>query len=177
MKYPKLIRSNRRSVCLIVTEKAELVIRAPHRFPEARILRFVEQKRRWIERKIAEISSRPRRLVLSQAEKQAWRELARNRIPERCKYFSDLTGLRPRSIRITEANKRWGSCGARGGLNFSWRLILAPPEVIDYVIVHELVHLVERNHSKHFWRRVAEVLPDYKIHRRWLKVKGYLLSS
>ncbi len=169
---PQIIRCKRKSLALIITEDAQLVIRAPHRLPEADIHNFVQQKRHWIKRKIAQISSRPRPLVYSAAEKQAWRKLAEQRITERCKYFSDLTGLKPRSIKISNAKKRWGSCGPKGTLNFTWRLILAPPEVIDCVIVHELVHLVERNHSKRFWSRVAEIIPDHKAHRRWLREKG-----
>ena len=154
---------------MIVTEDAKLVIRAPHRLPEEHIFRFIEQKRRWIEKKIAKISSRPRPRVLSYDEERAWRKLANKRIPERCRYFIDLTGLRPRSIRITGARKRWGSCGARGSLNFSWRLMLMPSEAVDYVIVHELVHLFERSHSKRFWRKVAEIMPDYRVYRKWLR--------
>lgn len=62
-------------------------------------------------------------------------------------------------------------------INFSWRLAMAPPEVIDYVVVHELVHLVERNHSARFWRRVALVIPDHRLHRRWLRQNGHLLGT
>ena len=165
----QLIRSNRRSVCLIVTEQAELVIRAPHRLPEARILRFVEQKRRWIERKMREMSERPKSKVVSQEEAGSYRELAKQIIPQRVKHYADLTGLLPRSVKISNARKRWGSCSAKGTINISWRLVLAPPEAIDYVVVHELVHLVERNHSQRFWRRVAEILPDFKACRKYLK--------
>jgi predicted metal-dependent hydrolase len=80
------------------------------------------------------------------------------------------------SIRITSARTRWGSCSAKGGLNFSWRLIMAPIEVIDYVIIHELAHLIHRNHSKAFWVEVERMLPDYKQHRKWLKDNGHRMG-
>lgn len=165
----QLIRCKRKSLALIVTAEAQLVIRAPWRLPEADIHNFIQKKRPWIERKIREVSSRPKPLVLSDEEKSEWRKLAGKRIPERAKYFIELTGFRPRSIKITGAKKRWGSCGAKGSINLSWRLILMPPQVVDYVIVHELVHLVERNHSKRFWSKVAEIMPGYHLQRRWLR--------
>ena len=169
MKIHQLIRCKRRSLALIVTEDAKLVIRAPHRLPHAHILRFVEQKRRWIENKIAEISSRPKALPLSPEQKDAYRELAARIIPARVKYYSDLTGLRPKKVRISNARKRWGSCSAKGTINISWRLVQHSQEVIDYVVVHELVHLAERNHGKRFWQRVAEVIPEHHSLRRRLR--------
>ncbi|MFH1683961.1 MAG: YgjP-like metallopeptidase domain-containing protein [Candidatus Margulisiibacteriota bacterium] len=171
----QLIRSKRRSLALIVTDEAKLVIRAPHRLSEEQILNFVGQKRKWIERKIAEISNRPRPRLLSEDEKDSYRRLACRIIPERVKYYSELTGLQPGLVKISNARKRWGSCGSKGTINISWRLMLMPAEVIDYVVVHELVHLVERNHSRRFWRRVAEIIPDYKLHRRWLRRHGSLV--
>jgi hypothetical protein len=85
-------------------------------------------------------------------------------------------GLVYASLRITSARRRWGSCGPKGTLNFSWRLVMAPPPVIDYVIVHELAHLEIRNHSRLFWERVARWSPDYKQQQAWLKANGRLLS-
>ncbi|MFC1568317.1 M48 family metallopeptidase [Candidatus Margulisiibacteriota bacterium] len=165
----QLIRSRRRSLALIVTQDAKLVIRAPHRLPEIDIHKFVRAKRRWIARKMAQAASRPRLPVLTPAQEQDSRELAKKIIPQRVKYYSEMTGLKPACVRISSARKRWGSCGAKGTLNFAWRLVLAPPPVIDYVVVHELVHLVERDHSRRFWSRVGEVMPDYKVQRRWLR--------
>lgn len=97
-------------------------------------------------------------------------------IGQRCQWYADATGLKPISVKITEAKRRWGSCGAKGTLNFSWRLIMAPMEVIDYVIVHELVHIGQLNHSPEFWCQVADVLPDYKKREKWLKENGGLLT-
>ena len=77
---------------------------------------------------------------------------------------------------ITGARTRWGSCSHKGSLNFSWRLVMAPMEIIDYVVVHELVHTRHHNHSREFWVAVAQIMPDYRQRRSWLKQNGYLLT-
>ena len=81
-----------------------------------------------------------------------------------------------KKIRISSARTRWGSCSSNGTLSFTWRLVLAPPEVIDYVVVHELAHTRIRDHSPKFWRRVAEIMPDYKLRVSWLKQNGRFLT-
>jgi len=96
-------------------------------------------------------------------------------IRERCAWFSMVTGHTPTSIRITDARHRWGSCTSAGGLNFSWCLVQAPLEIVDYVVVHELVHLVHHNHSKKFWDRVREIMPDFERRRKWLRENERLL--
>jgi predicted metal-dependent hydrolase len=95
---------------------------------------------------------------------------------ERCAYFSMITGHTPRSIRVTDARRRWGSCTSSGGLNFSWCLVQAPLEIVDYVVVHELVHLVHHNHSAGFWNAVQEIMPDYERRRKWLRENERLLK-
>jgi predicted metal-dependent hydrolase len=90
-------------------------------------------------------------------------------IHSRCNWFSLITGYQPVSVRISGARRRLGSCSTKGRVNFSWRLILAPAEVVDYVIVHELVHLIQPDHSKEFWNAVGRIIPDYKEHRLWLR--------
>lgn len=98
-----------------------------------------------------------------------YKTLAHNYISERAAYFSKRTALFPASVRIGSANTYWGSCSGKNSLNFSWKLIMADPEVIDYVIVHELAHTVQHNHSARFWQLVQGVLPDYKERRAKLK--------
>lgn len=105
-----------------------------------------------------------------------YRKTAREIIPERVAQHSMKGPFSYNRIRITHARKRWGSCSPKGNLNFSWRLIMAPLPVIDYVVIHELVHLVERNHSSRFWGKVESLMPEFKIHRDWLKKNGYLLQ-
>ncbi len=89
--------------------------------------------------------------------------------------YSPMLGLKCNGLRITNAKKRWGSCTVSGTLNFNWRLIMAPLNIIDYVVVHELIHIKEKNHSKCYWSKVGKAMPDYKKRRNWLKENGHLL--
>lgn len=107
----------------------------------------------------------------------AWyREQAYQKISERVIWHSSLSGLKYNKIKISGAQKRWGSCSAKGNLNFSWRLIMAPLRVIDYVVVHELAHLEEKNHSKRFWNKIKIMQPDYEQYKDWLKENRHLLD-
>ena len=91
-----------------------------------------------------------------------YRKAVAEHIPKRVRYFSEIMGVSPSCVKISSAEKRWGSCSGRGTINFSWRLMAASPESIDYVVVHELAHLTELNHSPRFWKIVADTLPDYR---------------
>lgn len=104
-----------------------------------------------------------------------YREAARSVIEERARLYASKASLSYSGIRITAAKRTWGSCARRGTLSFSWRLVMAPPEIIDYVIVHELAHLAEMNHSRRFWEKVESLLPDYRERRSWLKENGHML--
>lgn len=104
-----------------------------------------------------------------------YRRRAGEYLAARCARFAPAFGRRPAGVGITGAAKRWGSCSFSGRLNFSWRLVMAPGEVIDYVVVHELAHLVHPDHSRAFWAEVARVLPDYPARRKWLRENGDLL--
>jgi predicted metal-dependent hydrolase len=101
-----------------------------------------------------------------------YRDQARQTLHARVEFFARQYDLQYKGIRITSARTRWGSCSATGSLSFSWRLILAPLAVVDYVVVHELVHTVFHNHSKQFWHRVGTIMPDYQEHRKWLREHG-----
>lgn len=119
------------------------------------------------------------RRVLPKAEivfTEWYREQARAVISERVKLYAARHGFKYRKIRITSARTRWGSCSSMGNLNFTWRLVMAPPEVIDYVVVHELAHLRVNNHSKEFWKQVERIMPDYKQRLKWLKENGRKLT-
>ncbi len=101
----------------------------------------------------------------------AWyKEQALQVIGQRVKLYADPAGLKYRRISITRARTCWGSCGVKGTLNFTWRLIMAPLNVVDYVVAHELAHLEERNHSSRFWQKVGVIFPDYPPARKWLRV-------
>lgn len=131
-------------------------------------------------RKRAQVSAAEGVLVLKLPEQseagdvlRAWlRRLARKVLLERTRHWAEETGLHPKRITQRDNRSRWGSCSSEGSLNFNWKLVLAPPEVLDYVVVHELCHLEEPNHSSAFWKLVESVLPDYEKHRRWLRDHG-----
>ncbi len=104
-----------------------------------------------------------------------YKNMAYEKISERVKGYAQKSGLKYKKVNITDAQKRWRSCGHNGNLNFSWRLIMAPLPVIDYAVVHELAHLEEKNHTRVFWNKVKILMPDYEKHKDWLKKNGYLL--
>jgi predicted metal-dependent hydrolase len=107
----------------------------------------------------------------------AWyKKAARDQISARVNDYAKKTGLPFNKVKITNAKQRWGSCSARGNLNFAWRLIMAPLSVIDYVIIHELAHLKHQNHSRRYWTTVAVMMPGYRKERQWLKDNGHLLT-
>jgi predicted metal-dependent hydrolase len=105
-----------------------------------------------------------------------YKKQARAIIPGRLSRLAALHGFEFQRIRITSARTRWGSCSSRGTLSFTWRLVMAPDDVIDYVIVHELVHLRIHNHSREFWSQVGLLMPDYKEKRLWLKKNASVLT-
>ena len=112
------------------------------------------------------------RIILVDWFKQRCQEV----IQERVAYYEPLVQRTPTRVRAKEQKKRWGSCTAAGHLYFNWRLIGAPPVVLDYVVVHEMCHLVHLNHSPAFWKLVECLLPDYKIRQEWLRIHGRSLN-
>lgn len=105
-----------------------------------------------------------------------YKQQARKVISERVVYYAKKTGCEYRSISITSAQTRWGSCSSKKTLNFNWKLVMAPLEVIDYVVVHELAHLTELNHSRAFWEEVRKMYPLFRQYRTWLNRHGHLLT-
>ncbi|MEW6400572.1 MAG: SprT family zinc-dependent metalloprotease [Chloroflexota bacterium] len=97
-------------------------------------------------------------------------------ICERVGEYAKQHDFSPKQVKITSAKTRWGSCSPNGTLNFTWRLIMAPMEVVDYVVVHELAHLRVKNHSRKFWKLVESILPGYKLQRKWLRDHGHELT-
>ena len=104
-----------------------------------------------------------------------YKQQARQILTERVEFHACQNGFEYCSIGITSARTRWGSCSAKGALNFSWRLIQAPMEAVDYVVIHELVHTVIHDHSRKYWRKLEQTLPDYRERRKWLKSNGHRL--
>ena len=108
---------------------------------------------------------------------QLWyKKMAAVLLPARLETLAAKHNLHPKKVRISSARTRWGSCSTSGTISLTWRLVMAPPEVIDYVIVHELAHIKVKNHSKDFWNLVADLMPDYKKHLGWLKKHGQSLD-
>ena len=105
-----------------------------------------------------------------------YRKKAKRQLENRCAYFAERMAVDYNRIAVRAAKTRWGSCSARGNLNFHWKLVLMPPEILDYVVVHELAHRKEMNHSERFWAEVERILPDYRARRKWLKDFGGQVS-
>lgn len=105
------------------------------------------------------------------------KHLARDRLAFASDHYAQRIGRRYHRLTLRDTRSRWGSCTADAGLMYSWRLIMAPPLVLDYVAAHEVAHLAEMNHSSRFWAIVADLMPDYERHRRWLKTEGHALHS
>jgi len=150
------------------------------------VCRDVRDFLRTLAGELPEVFPRPRmrRVVYRRAERYrptgpdaAQRARAREIISARVAHWAALLGLEYKKIFIKNQRSMWGSCSGRGNLNFNWRLAAAAPEALDYVVIHELCHLREMNHSKKFWAHVAAACPDYKARRRWLRDNTALLRQ
>ena len=105
-----------------------------------------------------------------------YRSHARSIFTERVRHYANIMGCHPSMIRITSPGRRWGSCGPTNSLNFNWRLVMAPVEIIDYVVIHELVHVRHKHHRPDFWELVSVFAPGHRLARRWLKDNGHTLE-
>lgn len=103
---------------------------------------------------------------------QWYRTMARESILERINWFQKILQVKCNDVRIKEQKTRWGSCSLKGNLNFNWRIVMAPSDIIDYIVVHELCHLIHMNHSRDYWQLVEKYIPDYRDRRNWLTKKG-----
>ena len=176
-----LVRSRRRTLALEITPSGQVIARAPLKMSRARIQAFVLEKAGWIRAHLARV--RRQNQLAAQAGKltaediQALRKGAEPGIRERVHLFAKALGVTNGKITLRSQRTRWGSCSAGGNLSFNCLLALAPPEVVDYVVVHELCHRKQMNHSPAFWREVAVALPDYPARREWLKMNGPTLLA
>ena len=174
-----VIYSRRKTCAVSISADGEITLRLPLGTSEAQICRLLTDKQHWIITHYLEaVKHRESRPVsdLTDAQRTAlekrYVEAAKEYCPKRAAHFLPLTGGSFERITIRDQRTRWGSCSARGTLSFNWRLMLAPPAVLDYVVVHELCHLTHMDHSKDFWALVESVCPDYRTHRKWLKEHG-----
>ena len=173
-----IVRSSRRTLALQVKDGC-LIVRAPYAVANAEIERFVAQHRTWAEAHLNEAEQRRQELnVLPPLLPSEIKELAAEAqvvIPLRVAHYAALLGVSYGKITVRAQKTRWGSCSAKGNLNFNCLLMLAPREVLDSVVVHELCHRKEMNHSKRFYQTVLSVYPDYHKHHAWLREHGTAL--
>ena len=176
----EIIRSSRKTLGLEVTPEGMIRIRAPYGVSEDVILRFLESKSAWIQKSLAKVRARQEQLKeeeaqygkLTEAELKVLKMQAEEVFPARAAFYAGKMGISYGRITIRRQKTRWGSCSQRGNLNFNCLLMMAPPGVVDYVVVHELCHRIEMNHSPRFWKLVGEVYPNYDRWKRWLKENG-----
>lgn len=168
MEY-KLIRSNRKTIELSIDDELRPLIKAPLNMSTANIDAFYKKHSNWIEKHIRIKNEHLKKSDVTEEEKTVLKNRAKVYLTERTEYFSKVMGLKPTAVKITSAEKRFGSCSGTNSICYSWHLIQYPPEAIDYVVVHELAHIVYKNHGKNFYKLVKSVLPDYKIREKLLK--------
>ena len=174
-----IIRSRRKTLSLQVKDEKTVIVRAPVRSSERYIRSFVRSNEKWIKNRL-EAMKRLRESVgppLSDAEISELYKKAAEVIPKRVEYYAPRIGVDYGRITIRKQKSRWGSCSAKGNLNFNCLLMLTRPEVIDSVVVHELCHRLHPNHSADFYAAVNRVFPDYPRCDRWLKQNGSALLS
>ena len=166
----EVARSSRKTMAMEVSADGRLIFRMPYRMPEQEAMRFAAQHERWIGTHYREaMEQKEQRPVFTDEEIHTYIDGLRPVLMHRVAYYAGRMGVDYKRITIRSQKTRWGSCSAKGNLNYNWKLMLCPEEVQDYVVVHELAHRREMNHSKAFYRIVEEILPDYRERMRWLK--------
>jgi len=168
----KRVECRGKTLSLHIDETLQVVVRAPRWVPKAEVDRFVKTHENWIEKAAARQRRRnEQEAQLTEKRITELKALAKAELPRRTAYFAKIMGVTPKSVKITSAKKRFGSCSGQNGICYSWRLMLYPSEAIDYVVVHELAHIRQKNHSPAFYREIEKILPDYKARAKLLKDK------
>lgn len=166
----QVIRSRRRTMAIEVTVDGRVLVRIPSKTTDRQVEEFVKQHRDWIARALER--QHRRRIAHPEPDAQQRANLrykAEQVLPTRVAYYAAMMGVQPISVRITDARTRFGSCSAKNALCFSWRLMQYPQEAVDYVVVHELAHIIHKNHGPHFWALVEQYMPDYQQRRMLLR--------
>ena len=170
-----VIKSKRKTISIQVKPN-EVIIRAPTRMKQNDIEKFVESKRVWIEKHLKSLSEKQKLLEniepYSNEEIRGFVAKAKEIIPKKVEFYADKIGVTYNKITIRCQRTRWGSCSSKGNLNFNCLLVLLPDEIIDSVVVHELCHRKQMNHSAKFYAEIEKVFPDYNRCRQWLKKNG-----
>ena len=173
----RVIRSKRKTLSLEIKPDGSLLVRAPRRLSARIIEAFVLSRESWIREKLQKYESRPLLPRLTEEELEELKKNAKADLTARVARHAPPVGVTFGRITVRAQKTRWGSCSREGNLNFNCLLMLAPEEIRDYVVIHELCHRKEMNHSPLFWAEVAKVCPGYAAHRRWLKDNGTALLS
>jgi predicted metal-dependent hydrolase len=173
-------RNRRKTVSLGLSKDGSVWLHTPHHTPEKFLEDFFLSRIPWIEKKIKNFRSQKDNMALapvSPAFKKHCRAQALSCVEQKIAQYGKLLGVRPHKIRINSATTRWGSCSAQNNINFPWRIALLPPTVVDYIVVHELAHIKEKNHGPRFWKAISGILPDFKNQRVWLRKNAHLYPS
>lgn len=174
-------RSKRKSAAIKITADMQIVVFVPLYVSDNEIERMVISKSKWIDEHMLKVQSTiDERSKLEKITFEQVKELedqAVEYIPKRVKYYAEKENFVYNKITIKNLLSRWGSCSTKGNLNFNCLLMLTPDYVIDYIVVHELCHLREMNHSEKFWAEVEKIMPDYQRAELWLKQNGGNLIS
>lgn len=174
-------RSKRKSAAIKITADMQIVVFVPLYVSDNEIERMVISKSKWIDEHMLKVQStidersKLEKITFEQVKKLA--DQAVEYIPKRVKYYAEKENFIYNKITIKNLVSRWGSCSTKGNLNFNCLLMLTPDYVIDYIVVHELCHLREMNHSEKFWAEVEKIIPDYQRAELWLKQNGGNLIS
>lgn len=164
------IRSRRKTIAIQIDRNGQVILRTPYGITKRQAEKFLDEKKDWILKTIRQVENRKTdQIMISEEQRREGIERAKRIFPERTAYSALRMGVDYGRITIREQKTRWGSCSSKGNLNFNWKLVLLAPELLDYVVVHELAHRREMNHSKNFWKIVEAELPDYRERRRRLK--------
>jgi len=182
MDYDKIeiVRSSRKTKAIEVKKDGRVLVRVPYRSSEASIKEFIDAHRSWINKHVAKVENAIASAPVDKLSADEIRELADKAlevIPEKVAHYAPMVGVTYGRITIRNQRTRWGSCSGKGNLNFNCLLMLAPSEVVDSVVVHELCHRLEMNHSKAFYANVLRVFPDYYKWDKWLKENGNAIMN
>jgi len=159
----EIIRSDRKTLAIQVDSSGNVIVRSPKNVSQKRIVKFLEDKSEWIEKTIISQKEKSANIRhFTDAEIKNMRKRAKEVLPVKVAYFAEIMGVKPKSIKINSAKKRYGSCSSVNNLNFSLYLMDKDERFIDYVVVHELAHIKHHNHSRQFYDFVYEFMPDYK---------------
>ena len=171
----EIFYSNRKTLAVQIRADGSVVVRAPKRMAKYKIEAFLREKQDWIvthRKKTLEAVEKKQENRLNDEEQKAAIQKAGRMLAEKTARYAREMGVTYGRITIREQKTRWGSCSSAGNLNYNWKLVRMPEKVMDYVVIHELAHRKEMNHSARFYQIVEQQMPDYRIWQKWLKEHG-----